>query len=215
MSTHYNKTVEDILKCHICNGTVTKPKTLVCNHSYCKACLDTKLKFDDDGNAEIRCPRGCSERTRLNNRQTTNYLVADSMLEKLAQQLRADQRSTSSTQPDKLICDSRSGCISDYSAYCMTCGLFLCDKCRSRHITCQKLNPVVSVSYDYVEERIKVLCMRHESEAVYLCCDNEFICIYCSNRRHKVHCQFFVAGFRLGIAYSTVYFVSGKKLCCE
>ena len=68
------------LECGICLNVVCRPKALVCNHSFCKRCLDKILRFSPNGAAIIKCPNGCKTETFLSSTQTTNDLEINFML---------------------------------------------------------------------------------------------------------------------------------------
>lgn len=75
--------VDDMLKvleCAICLQTIKNPRRLVCDHSFCKTCLDKLIEFNDDGSFTIKCPKQCEKHTVLPYEKTTNDLGVDYMM---------------------------------------------------------------------------------------------------------------------------------------
>ena len=68
------KEQEDLLQCPICIDRLENPKDLLCNHTFCKGCLDDLLEFHNDGSAIIHCPMKCKPANYINNSATTNDL---------------------------------------------------------------------------------------------------------------------------------------------
>ena len=57
------------VECAICLETFVNLKSLQCNHTYCKSCLDEIAQFDEDGSVTIQCPKACPENTHISNTQ--------------------------------------------------------------------------------------------------------------------------------------------------
>ena len=66
----------DHLQCALCLDIYDDPKCLVCNHSFCKTCIDETLQFNNDGSATIDCPQ-CKKQTFIDANKTTNDLLAN------------------------------------------------------------------------------------------------------------------------------------------
>lgn len=65
----------ELYECAICLQPLSNPKTLNCNHTYCKVCLDYIITFiDEEGYAIIRCPLRCEALTEIMVDETTNDL---------------------------------------------------------------------------------------------------------------------------------------------
>ena len=47
--------IQTILECAICNEILCNPRTLMCEHSFCKECIDNTAKFKEDS-ITIKCP---------------------------------------------------------------------------------------------------------------------------------------------------------------
>lgn len=171
------------LQCAICLDTVYNPKRLVCNHSFCKECLDKALKFNEDGSAILKCPKKCEARTRITRQQTTNNLQVDYMLKDIL-----EVTCQTSEGETKTRCNA---CTRDVTKYCVRCQLFLCDHCEDPHSADEE--SFVCVEYHRARKEVMIVCSEHSTEASYVCregeyaCDNDFVCIYCIHRDHKVH----------------------------
>ena len=65
-------------ECTLCLDTILNPKQLKCfKHTFCKACVDEGLHFDDDGSASIKCPFNCDEISAITANQTADDLVTN------------------------------------------------------------------------------------------------------------------------------------------
>ena len=62
-------------ECPKCKHSFYDPKTLECHHYFCKECLDGLLQFNQDGSANIQCPKKCRKPTHLSQNDTTNSLI--------------------------------------------------------------------------------------------------------------------------------------------
>ena len=51
----YDVDMQKILGCAICNEILCNPRTLTCEHSFCKECIDKITKFKEDL-ITIKCP---------------------------------------------------------------------------------------------------------------------------------------------------------------
>ncbi len=82
------------LECAICLDIVHNPRRLLCEHYFCKDCLDNLLKFDRDGNCTISCPKQCARKTFISKNETTNDLGVDYMMKGILDMVRAKNRPT-------------------------------------------------------------------------------------------------------------------------
>ena len=64
------------IECSLCLDIYENPKCLACNHSFCKACIDKTLQFNDDGSAKVDCPQ-CKKQTFIDATKTTNDLLGN------------------------------------------------------------------------------------------------------------------------------------------
>ena len=83
-------TLEQICSCVICLDRIQQPKTLVCEHSFCKECLD-KLVVINAGVARIECP-SCRVTTNLKPGETVASLEASLFLKQTINYLQEDDR---------------------------------------------------------------------------------------------------------------------------
>ena len=66
--------LERSVECDICHDPVDDPRLLTCHHTYCRLCIDDLLKFDDNGEATVKCPKNCNGETVIPNDETTKIL---------------------------------------------------------------------------------------------------------------------------------------------
>lgn len=164
------------VQCAICLDTVCNPKSLTCQHSYCKRCLDNLLQFNNNGSASIKCPKGCAIETQISSTETTNNLPINYMLKDIVA-----ATNWKGKYSRKLTCTS---CTRDIKRYCVQCKVFKCEQCADRHNT----NCFVPVAFQPGRShrgKVVIVCNKHATEATYVCCDDKFVCIYCVQRGHK------------------------------
>lgn len=67
----------------------------------------------------------------------------------------------------------------------------MCQMCQVQHTLTQGGNApgrsYVPVKYSKKDGTTVTMCKKHNTVAKFVCCDKEFICIYCTQRRHKDH----------------------------
>ena len=171
------------LQCAICLDTVYNPKRLICNHSFCKDCLDKALKFNADGSAILKCPKKCDAKTRISPQQTTNNLQVDYMLKDVLDVT----QSTSGGTEERVHCHA---CSRDVTRWCMRCQHLSCDHCDDPH---EDEANFLNVAYHGGRREVVVICREHSTEAEYICrvceldSDDDFVCVYCVHRDHKSH----------------------------
>ena len=166
--------LKSLLECSICLETFDDPRTLPCLHSFCKRCLENFVngKCED----ELNCPV-CRCKFKLNEGvegMTRNHFICN-MLEALSIQ-----------HHEK--CIPCSHCEQPSVGRCVTCELFMCEKCLESHngyigfrdhvvLTMQELSKP--------EHRSKIkgksYCKKHTSKKLKLYCETceELICTYC------------------------------------
>ena len=66
------------MKCNLCHALLFQPKTLLCQHSFCNACLDEILEFHNDGSATLHCPNKCKGIVTVNKTLSINNALSSS-----------------------------------------------------------------------------------------------------------------------------------------
>ena len=82
-TTDYQNEISKILQCSICLEILDNPKSLICQHSFCKTCLDNLLQFRQFGGAVLDCPYRCERRTFIKKNETTNDLSTPYQLKQI------------------------------------------------------------------------------------------------------------------------------------
>lgn len=171
--------LKGIVTCAICLDTMSDPKCLQCDHSYCKRCLDGLLQFNSypAGSANIKCPK-CSQSTPLSCTQTTNDLRNEYIARDVVDVISQAEGSSSESMKK---CDLCSG---DVVKYCVYCNTFLCVNCDDPH---DKIPDSFEVlNFDKREMQFSLYCKEHKTDITSICC-GQGVCVYCLNRRHKGH----------------------------
>ena len=171
--------LKSLLECSICLETFDDPRTLPCLHSFCKKCLENFVngKCED----ELNCPV-CRRKFKLNEGvegMTRNHFICN-MLEALSIQ-----------HHEK--CIPCSHCEQPSVGRCVTCELFMCEKCLESHNGYIGFRDHVVLTMEELskpEHRSKIkgksYCKKHTSKKLKLYCETcqELICTYCMSFEH-------------------------------
>ncbi|XP_057314653.1 E3 ubiquitin-protein ligase TRIM56-like [Hydractinia symbiolongicarpus] len=169
-----------MLECKICLDTYNTPKHLNCGHTYCHGCLDDILSFNEDGSAELNCPLRCSNKTIINEHETTSYLPTSYCLADILNNVEENGKGNA-------LCRQTENCKQPVRYFCRICAAKICEKCQKIH-SCENKS-FVTVSFNEKLQEIHPLCSQHNSLAKQVCieCDSQFVCVYCVHREHKGH----------------------------
>ena len=173
--------LKSLLECSICLETFEEPRTLPCLHSFCTKCLENFVAGKSDD--ELNCPV-CRSKFVLNKEEgvagmTKNHFICN-MVEVLSIQ-----------QQDKSIPCSH--CQQLSAGRCVTCELFMCEKCLKFHndypgfkghivLTMEELSKPENQS----KIKGKSYCKKHHKKKLKLYCETceELICTYCMSFEH-------------------------------
>lgn len=169
-----------MLECKICLDTYNNPKHLNCGHTYCHGCLDDILSFNQDGSAELNCPLRCSNKTIINEHETTSSLPTSYCLADILDNVAESGKGNA-------LCRQTENCKQPIRYFCRICAAKICEKCQKIH-SCESKS-FVTVSFNEKLQEIQPLCSQHNSPAKHVCieCDSKFVCVYCVHREHKGH----------------------------
>jgi len=177
--------IRNITDCSICLQKIVNAKILVCNHHFCKDCLESLLSFRQNGSATITCPlEDCAHETIINVNETVNDLPTYEV-EDTVETVESSGEGLDSETP---ICTYIETCVNPICLYC--CGQRLCKSCSVNHENAlPEHKGRMSVFFCKKGNTIKGLCEEHFSTFTHLCCDNIFLCVYClhRNKEHKEH----------------------------
>ena len=166
--------LKSLLECPICLETFDDPRTLPCLHSFCKRCLESFVEGKHED--ELNCPV-CRYKFALNEgvaEMTRNHFICN-MLEALTIQ-----------HQEK--CIPCSYCEQPSVGRCVTCELFMCEKCLESHNGYIGFRDHVVLTMEELskpEHRSKIkgksFCKKHTSKKLKLYCETceELICTYC------------------------------------
>ena len=77
------KQLEKHCECAICYEQLSNPRTLSCEHSFCKECLEDLIPgFKEDGSAEFVCPT-CQKEHVLGAGETVHSLQTSLLLKQI------------------------------------------------------------------------------------------------------------------------------------
>ena len=88
---------------------------------------------------------------------------------------------------NKYPCAETDDCKKQVSLYCKPCGMMLCEDCRQKHDDKHEIKKYTPITMNEKNDNLMVVCQEHSSLADFVCCEDEFICIYCKHRKHLGH----------------------------
>ena len=187
------KNLKEQVTCSICLDTYTKPKTIVCLHTFCCACLE-KHALHSQRQGKFLCPEcqtevGIPQENRFDNLPTS--FLHNSLLSLLAVRQSGDGSLISCG-----ICKKKSAEIS----YCFDCEKLMCPDCVNAHELFQaavfeghKITPLKHFQVQDYEALLKrrSFCSQqyHEREVTrFFCLECQTcVCQICINTDHKNH----------------------------
>lgn len=170
--------------CSICLDQLQNPKTLQCQHSFCKDCLDGVLKFNENGSATLQCPMKCYDVKVLTESETTNNLTANYHMKKTLDVIKQKSERQNETK-----CSQIDSCNRSICKWCVICVMALCEKCWHEHLWKHTQSTYIDIRYNEKEENTVPYCVQHSTASNFVCfdCSDCFICLYCKFRDHKGH----------------------------
>ena len=187
------KNLKKQVTCSICLDTYTKPKTIVCLHTFCCACLE-KHALLSQRQGKFRCPECQTEVVIPEGNRFDN--LPTSFLHNSLLSLLAVRQSGDGSQISCGICKKKSAEIS----YCFDCEKLMCPDCVNAHEVFQaaafeghKVTPVKQFQVHDYEALLKrqSFCSQqyHEREVTrFFCLECQTcVCQICINTDHKNH----------------------------
>nr|XP_039259638.1 tripartite motif-containing protein 3-like [Styela clava] len=186
---------DEFLTCQICFETYTSPKSLSCQHTFCKKCLQDYLTPNASA---LLCPTcRCSQTLTSDGIQglKDNFFISSmaDML-KTVKEIRNDDK-----QGTSLLCDTcDDDCRKSAISRCLDCTDFLCTDCSiwHRRTKLTRRHKIVSLSElesgihnEELKSRAKIYCTIHEGEAAKIYCQTCkcAICHDCVDSDHAGH----------------------------
>ena len=178
--------IDDLLTCSMCEKPLSEPRNLDCLHNFCKACLGKyveRLRGPDKKVETFPCPTCRSEFALKSDQDVadlpSNYFIKN-MLEMVAIQRQAKVARCSS-------------CQEAAANRCMTCEMYMCEKCSNYHAMwpIMKDHDVLSVEDlsnpdCQVKMKSKLYCQKHKDKMLEYYCETckELSCIHCMVLNH-------------------------------
>ena len=185
-SAYQRQDLKSLLDCSICLETFDDPRTLPCLHSFCKKCLENFVdgKRDDELNCPVcRCKFTLSQRGVVG--MTRNHFICN-MVEVMSIQ-----------QQDK--CIPCSHCQQASVGRCVTCEMFMCEKCFKPHNEYPGFQDHVVLTMEELskpenQSKIKKIskCTKHPNKKLKYYCEtcDELICRHCMDFDHDKQHKF-------------------------
>src|SRR6218665_931334 len=201
-TTLVNEIYEQLLVCKVCLEAYKNPKTLTCQHTFCRDCLAKHHESEEEQRGRgyrfqarsLSCPV-CRKRMALPlggiPKLSDNFLVSN--LSEVVERRRSNKPSSTVTDCD--ICRPRQPAAGvrtrstskDAQAHfrCLDCAKMLCRRCADLHRR-------TKVTQDHgifdIQER-NIHCRIHKNETIRFYCEpcEVCICVLCTFQEHKDH----------------------------
>uniref|UniRef100_A0A8C5H710 Uncharacterized protein n=1 Tax=Gouania willdenowi TaxID=441366 RepID=A0A8C5H710_GOUWI len=181
-------TVEESLKCPICQDFFTEPVSLQCSHNFCLSCIRTVWEPDDSSLSPLFCPE-CqillpSDLTlEINSDLQTK--VKDFTTYRRAG---AEQQSNATTASSTIRCDHCIEMPLVAVKTCLTCDASLCQAHAQLHQLRSALREHTVV--DAIEDPLSLKCREHRDELKLFCLEDKVaVCCLCvlvgAHKHHK------------------------------
>ena len=157
------KKLQDHLTCPVCLEAYTDPRVLLCNHAFCRGCLENLAKRSADGVqaiSTVECPN-CRKQTRfaeIGDLQKAFYLEG---LFEIKRDLEASCELGTGQKSTK--CEAHKMAV---DLYCKTCKQFLCNACTFGD---HKLHSFDKISLVAHEETAKLEAKLESLDSKVLC----------------------------------------------
>ena len=196
------KLIDDVCQCSICLERYVEPKVLICQHCFCKECLEDLIGVRVvDGNvlfpskvAEIVCPN-CREIHKLENGQTLTSLPGNLHLKQVLEVLNKSSPLQDATGSDYKFEDC-SSCPEESrtekgTRKCVDCSKFFCEKCvKKEHVggSSDRSSHFIMKMDKSREGEITSCCMEHGNVLKYFCVGcQKLVCTDCVLISHRTH----------------------------
>ena len=186
MAEASSQEIDDFLTCSMCKKPLSEPRSLHCLHNFCKACLGKyvdRLRGPDKKVETFPCPT-CRSEFALNPDQDVANLPSSYFIKNMLE-IMAIQR-----QAKVARCSS---CQEAAANRCMTCEMFMCEKCSNYHAMwpIMKDHDVLSVEElsnpeCQIKMKSKLYCPKHKDKILEYYCETckELSCIHCMVLNH-------------------------------
>ncbi|XP_028392186.1 E3 ubiquitin-protein ligase TRIM33-like [Dendronephthya gigantea] len=128
------KQIEELLSCCICKGTLDKPKSLPCFHSFCRKCLAKYIEVQREKAQKERrvqhsfdCPT-CRTKFQLRQGDSVERIPPNYFINNLLEILPVIQQQTR-----KIHCESCKVAEASVTHRCIECERYLCKNCLTTH----------------------------------------------------------------------------------
>ena len=153
--------LQEQTKCPVCWDAFTQPKLLVCNHAFCKRCIDHLPVDIDQGNYVVKCPT-CRKQTTLPQHNATNLPPAfhiDTLVEvyAAARQVKSTIAASTVDVPKEVSCPKHGRPL---DMYCDDCQQVVCAKCfhdDHRNHKCDFVADLISKSNQEINDHLATI----------------------------------------------------------
>ena len=181
--------LESLLTCSICLETFDDPRALPCFHSFCKCCLETfvkKQRVEAVGKEikDFNCPT-CRSLFTLKPNEEVEGMSGSHFIRNMLDVMAFQHRGKVAAKCFQ--CEKSATCR------CVTCEIFMCEKCLEAHESFPYLRKHTVLSIDQLSEpenqaKIKgrLYCKEHKDKKLKFYCETckELICRYCMDFNH-------------------------------
>lgn len=173
--TDYEKTMEELLRCPVCQDVLDDPRQLPCGHSLCLRCLE-HLR-DSSSGAAFRCPC-CQKDYWLPIDLHKSYTLSS-----IAEDFRQNKRESALVV--NVACDCCRGKGQPAVKSCLKCEVSLCKEHVKDHeqLSAFRRHPLVNAVADLSKRK----CPKHEDEVLLYYCkaSRRYLCVECGVEKQQ------------------------------
>lgn len=183
--------IGNLLTCSICLEMFNDPRTLPCFHTFCRTCLEKFVKSQRDkavskDTEEFNCPT-CRSVFSLKSNEDVGEMNSSHFIRNMLDVVSVERRAK--------IAKCTSFDTEEATCRCVTCELFMCQKCLGTHESWPafKKHTVLLISEltegsteNQAELRGRLLCKKHTNKTLKFFCVTckELVCRYCMDFDH-------------------------------
>lgn len=183
------ETVEETLKCPVCQDVFTDPVTLPCGHDFCLTCIQAVWETDGSDKAPLFCPE-CQVLLPSDLTLETNISLQTKVKDFISNRRSTAEPKSSPSTSSTILCDHCIETPSQAVRTCLTCDASLCQAHALQHELRSALSEhtVVEVTGD----PLSLKCREHRDELKLFCTEERVpVCCLCvlvgAHKNHKAH----------------------------
>ncbi|XP_072014189.1 E3 ubiquitin-protein ligase TRIM71-like [Amphiura filiformis] len=180
MASHFTQTIKtNFLNCAICMNTYSDPRSLPCQHGFCRECLEQLVASSKDKQTLV-CPT-CREEVKIS-KDNVKDLPVDFLVSSLKDTVDLEEKAQKPTADTT--CSNCNASGNKAKVRCVDCKEYLCDTCYTYHkaIKAMKDHKVITME-DILAGKVN---LKKEEEYRYCKMHGKLCEYYCQNEKRAL-----------------------------